>query len=406
MPKYRYNVQRSYLYLGVKMKKISQLPIKHLEVKNPTISLLVGAMCSLFIQQANAADVNTKVIVTGGLEYNSNPAMSGFQKDPVMVYTLAPNLLFDVKSDANLWYLDGLLTVQRNSNEKVLINREDPRLLAGWTHNYESGIFGVTASYAESSSLMSQLISSGAFTQTDNTQTTKQLAANWQHTINDRWSALSYAAYSDFNYSVKTATLLDYSVGEVKSKLTYENNEKLKTSIQAGYAQLSPNGIIKSTDNVFLNLGADYKINENFDIGGSAGVYNLSGRQSETDWLAGMFAGYAVEHMKYNFSLNRAIDTSGIGGFQVTDALKLGWIYDRTEQDRFGANYNLNKYRKDVTIGLDNVDYQEVSAYFQHDISSHWQARVNTAYRKLDSFVTKSNGTLVGFTVTYDQFGF
>ena len=52
------------------------------------------------------------------------------------------------------------------------------------------------------------------------------------------------------------------------------------------------------------------------------------------------------------------------------------------------------------------MDYQEVSAYFQHDISSHWQARVNTAYRKLDSFVTKSNGTLVGFTVTYDQFGF
>jgi outer membrane scaffolding protein for murein synthesis (MipA/OmpV family) len=302
--------------------------------------------------------------------------------------------------------VDGLLTVQRHSNENVLVDREDPRLLAGWTHNYESGIFGVTASYAENSSLVNQLISSGAFTQINNTQTTKQLAANWQHTINNRWVALTNAAYTEYSYSVQQATLLDYSVGEVKSKFTYENNEKLKTSIQASYAQLNPDGSTKSTDNADLAVGADYKINEHFEVGGDVGVFNLSGRQSETDWLAGMHAGYNVERMKYSFLINRTIDTSGIGGFQKADALKLGWVYDRTEKDRFGANYSFNKYRKDVTIGLDNVDYQEVSAYFQHDLSSHWQARVNTSYRKLDSIVTNANGTLVGFTITYDQYGF
>jgi hypothetical protein len=388
------------------MNKNIQVVIKYKKIEKSTISLLLASMFGLFLQPAHAADVNTKVIVTGGLEYSSNPALSGFQKDPVWIYTLAPNLLFDVKSDANLWYLDALLTVQRHSNENVLIDREDPRLLAGWTHNYVSGILGVTASYAENSSLMNQLISSGAFTQTDNTQKTKQLAANWQHTINSRWSALTNAAYTDYSYSVQQATLLDYTVSEVKSKLTYENNEKLKTSIQAGYAQLNPDGSVKSTDNANLIVGADYKINEYFDVGGLAGVYNLSGRQSETDWLAGIHAGYAVERMKYSFMLNRAIDTSGIGGFQIADTLKLGWVYDRTEKDRFGADYSLNKYRKDVTVGLDNVDYQEVGAYFQHDLTSHWQARVTAAYRKLDSIVTNANGTLVGFTITYDQYGF
>jgi hypothetical protein len=388
------------------MNKNIQVVIKYKKIEKSTISLLLASMFGLFLQPAHAADVNTKVIVTGGLEYSSNPALSGFQKDPVWIYTLAPNLLFDVKSDANLWYLDALLTVQRHSNENVLIDREDPRLLAGWTHNYVSGILGVTASYAENSSLMNQLISSGAFTQTNNTQKTKQLAANWQHTINSRWSALTNAAYTDYSYSVQQATLLDYTVSEVKSKLTYENNEKLKTSIQAGYAQLNPDGSVKSTDNANLIVGADYKINEYFDVGGLAGVYNLSGRQSETDWLAGIHAGYAVERMKYSFMLNRAIDTSGIGGFQIADTLKLGWVYDRTEKDRFGADYSLNKYRKDVTVGLDNVDYQEVGAYFQHDLTSHWQARVTAAYRKLDSIVTNANGTLVGFTITYDQYGF
>lgn len=400
-------MQCDFIYnLGVRMIKNIHAGIKHKKNEKSKINLLLASLFGLLVQQAHAAEVNTKVIVTSGIEYSSNPALSGFQKDPVWIYTVAPNLLFDVKSDANLWYFDGLLTVQRHSNENVLINREDPRLLAGWTHNYESGIFGVTASYAESSTLLNQLISSGTFTQTNNTQTTKQLASNWQHTINDRWSALTNVAYTDYRYSAQQATLLNYAVGEVKSKLTYENNEKLKTSIQAGYAQLNPDGIVKSTDNVNLAVGADYKINEYFDVGGEAGIYNLSGRQSETDWLGGMFVGYTVERMKYSFALNRGIDTSGIGGFQVSDALKLGWVYDRTEKDRLGVNYNFNRYEKDVTIGLDKVDYQEISGYFQRDLSSHWQARVNTIYRKLDSIVTNANETVVGFTIIYDQYGF
>jgi len=392
--------------MGFHMIKNTQATIKHKKNEKSKISLFLAGLFGLYLPQVHAAEVNTKVIVTGGLEYSSNPALSGFQKDPVWIYTLAPNLLFDVKSDANLWYLDGLLTVQRHSNENVLINREDPRLLAGWTHTYESGIFGVTASYAESSTLLSQLISSGAFTQTNNTQTTKQLAANWQQTINDRLSTLTNLAYTDYRYSVQQATVLNYSVGEIKSKLTYENNEKLNTSIQADYAQLNPDGVIKSTDNINVVVGADYKVNEHFDIGGSAGAYNLSGRQSDADWLAGVFAGYTIERAKYSFSLNRGIDTSGIGGFQVSDALKLGWVYDRNEIDRFGANYSFNRYQKDTTIGLDKVDYQEVSGYFQHDFSSHWQGRVNTTYRKLDSIVTNANETVVGFTVIYDQYGF
>lgn len=395
-----------YIYLGVKMNKNIQVAVKHKKNEKSKISLLLAGLFGLILQQAHAAEVNTKVIVTGGLEYSSNPALSGFQKDPVWIYTLAPNLLLDVKSDANLWYLDGLLTIKRHSNENVLINREDPRLLAGWTHNYESGIFGVTASYAESSTLLNQLISSGAFTQTNNTQTTKQLAANWQQTINDRLSALTNFSYSDYSYSVQQATLLNYSVGEVRSKLTYENTEKLNTSIHAGYAQIKPDGIMKSTDNLNLAVGADYKVNEYFNIGGDVGVYNLSGRQSDTDWLAGMFAGYTVERAKYSFALNRGIDTSGVGGFQISDALKLGWVYDRNEIDRFGANYNFNRYQKDATVGLDKVDYQEVSGYFQHDFSSHWQGRANATYRKLDSIVTNANETVVGFTVIYDQYGF
>jgi hypothetical protein len=118
------------------MIKNIQVATKHKKSEKSKISLLLASLFGLLLQQAHAAEVNTKVIVTGGLEYSSNPALSGSQKVPVWIYTLAPNLLFDVKSDDNLWYLDGLLTVQRHSNENVLINREDPRLRAGWTHNY------------------------------------------------------------------------------------------------------------------------------------------------------------------------------------------------------------------------------------------------------------------------------
>ncbi len=389
------------------MKKKIELPSGHRKIKKKALNFLASITSVFFVSQLHAADVETKIGVTGGVAYDSNPAMTSSHKDPVWIFTLAPNLQLNIKDDVNLWYLDGALSVQRHSNEMVLVNREDPRVVAGWTHTYESGLLGAKASYMKNSSLINQLVSAGVFTQTNNTETSKELAANWQQSISSRWNVLTDAFYRQYEYSVITpGGLISYNVADIRSKLSYENSEKLITHAQVGYEQVSPNTTFGNTDKVHLIMSADYKFNDDFDYTARAGVYNLSGRQSNTDWTGGIVVNYTNERMKYSLGLNRDNDPSGLGGFQTSDSLKLGWGYVRSERDHFGVDYSLSKYRKNATIGLGAVDYQQITGFYERSLSSNLQANLSASYKKINTNTTNGDGSYIGVTFVYDKFIF
>ena len=389
------------------MKIEKQLPNRHLRNKKSALQLLTGVTFVLLLPQAYSAEFTTKATITAGVEYDSNPAMTNGQKNPVLIYSLNPDLLLDVKEESNQWYLDASLMDQRYSNEKVLVNRDDPKLVAGFNHTYESGLIGIKASYWEASSVLDQLTTTGILSQVNNTERNQLLAVNWQQTINSRWSALTNAAYHSTRYSIASPfSLSGYEFDEIGSKLTYANNDQLDTYAQLGYAFLNPDLNFESTNKVNLMVGTDYKINENLKLNASAGIYNLSGRQTDTSWEGDVSAIYTGEHIHYSAGLNRGIAPTGLGGFQKSNALKLGLAYNRTEYDRFEADYAVTRYIKDASIiGLDKVDYQQVSAFYERDLSIHWKARISATYRILES-TARSNGSLIGATLSYDTLSF
>jgi len=388
----------------VKIKNI--LPVRHLKNKSK-LKILTGLSFALLLPQAHSDEFTTKATLTGGIEYNSNPAMTNAQKNPVWIYSFVPNLFLEDKNEINDWYLDGSLSVQRHSDQKVLVDRNDPSLAVGWNHTYESGLFGIKASYMESSSYLAQITSTGEFSQINNTQKDQILAAKWQQTINSKWSVLTNASYRDTTYSeFMPNSLVNYNYEDVDPKLIYSNNEKLDTFVQVGYAHMDPSANLASTDKTRLMLGADYKVNENLKLNASAGVYNLSGRESDTDWEGGVLVDYTAERIHYNAGLSKGVAPSGLGGFQTSDSFKLGLVYDRTEFDRFGANYSYDRYIKNTSIfGLDGVDYQQASAFYERDLSNHWKARLTASYRRLDA-TSSSNGNLIGATLSYDTLSF
>jgi hypothetical protein len=313
----------------------------------------------------------------------------------------------EATDEVNRWFFDGAVNVQRQSNEKVLIDREDPKLSAGWDRTYESGVFGIKANYFESSSRLDELKTTGVFTRTDNTEKTKELLANWMHAINARWSVNTDVAYHDISYSASTSSLGNYNLSEIAPKLTYANSEKLSTNVLLGYAHLNPDKNFESTDMVRLMLGADYKVNENFNIGARAGVYDLSGRQSDNDWEAGAIAEYTKERSVYRAELFRAISPSGFGGFQKADSLKLGWVFHVSEYSKIAADYSLNKYKKDTSVDLTKLDYQQLGAFYERSLSNHWQTRFSVAHRQLtDSSGSDSQSNIIGATLVYDTLNF
>jgi len=387
----------------VKVK--SNLP-KQYRNNNSTLKLLAGITFILLAPHVNAAEVTKKAILTGGVTYDSNPALTSSVEHSVFTYSLAPQLLVDVNDEANKWYLDASVLVERHSTETVLINREDPRLTVGWDRTYESGMFGIKAGYKENSSLDQTLRTTGIFTQVDNTEKTKEVSAKWQQTINSRLSILTDAAYDDISFT-KPGSLFGYQLSEIGAKLTYETTETLNTYGQLGYSHFSTDNIFGNTDLTHLGLGADFKVNEHFNIGARAGANNLSGAQSRTNWDAGLKGDFTAEKMVYSAALSRGeMSPSVAGGFQETDSIVLGWLYNISDNGKLGADFSFNKYKQDSHINLPKENYRQFGAYYERNLTIHWQTRVSAYRRELDASNSNSSANVLGVTLAYDTLSF
>ncbi len=367
------------------------------------LRLLLAVVCISLTPIVNAADVEKRILVTSGVEYDSNPQMSEINKDPVWVYRLFPQLKLDILDDLNRWYVDAGLEILRHSNEKAVVNQDNPKLTGGWNRSYESGMFGINAGYQEASARNAELNNTGLFTNLKNVQTTKSLGANWQHRIASRWSVLTEVAHSDFEFS-EAGLLEDYKLSGLKSKLSYENSDKLTTYALLGYSVYDPD-VNKTSYLARAGIGADYQLSEQLTILSRASLYKLSGRQSDSDWEAGLKAEYTTGKSLYSASLARNVEDSGLG-FRVVDSARLGGQYSFTERDRIGADYSFDQYKKDSSLFLDKLDTQTLGLFYVRDISEHWFARVYANHRELDFSGSNPKGNSIGVTLVFDTLNF
>lgn len=393
------------LYSEAVMKIENLLPIWHQNYNKSTWQALIGFTFCLMLSQVNAAVVTKDIIVGMGVTHDSNPAMAEFNKEPVWIYTIAPQFKLDATSGVNLWYLDAALLIQRHSNEKVLVNREDPKVAIGWDRTYERGLFGLKADYIESSARADELKATGVFVQADNTEKIKVLSAKWLHDIDPKWSVLTEGAYRDVTFTLP-GSLESYQLGNFNSKLTYANTEKLDTYVQVGYFHYMPDKIYDNTNFYRLDIGANYQLKEKLSLGVHGGPYHITGRQSDSGWEAGVTANYAQDRMTYTAGLSRSLGAGGIGGFQTRDVLDVTWSFDISNIDRMGAGYSITKTRKDASINTENIDYQDIGAFYERDLSNHWKSRFSAGLRDIDGPATQSQGNIIGVTLVYDTLSF
>lgn len=381
-----------------------QLSVWFREKNLKKLHLLVGAVCATMACATNAADFEKKISMVASVEHDSNPAMSDSGKDPVWIYSLVPQVQLGLRDDVNFWHLDAALLLQRHSNETVLVDREDPSISLGWDRSYESGSFGIKADYQETSARVAELNNTGEFKNIKNTQKNKVLGAKWQHTIAPRWSVLTEAGYSDVSFSAKSS-LDDYALSEIRSKLAYENTEKLTTNLTVGYVKLNPDAISEDTDIGHLLIGADYLFSEELSIISKLGLYDLSGRQSDADWQGALRAEYATGSSLFSAGISRELLPGGVGVRKI-DALKLAGRYNISDRNWIGAEYSFDQFKKDNSIFVDKLNTQTLSAFYERTISDHWQARLVASHKRLDYTGNHPQGNVIGFTIVYDTLDF
>lgn len=372
-------------------------------IKGHTLKFAVGVACALMTAAVSAADIEKRFIVTSGIEHDSNPQMSETDKNPVWIFSLLPQLQLDVKDDLNRWYADIGLLILQHSNQKSVANQENPRLSMGWDRAYESGVFGLKAGYSETTARNAELNNTGTFSNSKNKQTTQTIGANWQHRIASRWSVLSDVNYTDVKYS-EAGILDDYTIVAVKSKLSYENSEKLTSYALLGYSQYEPDQN-KTTYLTRGVVGFDYQLSEEITISPRAGIYNLSGRQSESDWEAGLKAEYTTPKALHNITVARSIEDSGLG-FRLVDSVRLGSQYSLTERDRIGIDYTFDQFKKDSDLNVSKLDAQSLGVFYSRSISEHWMAKAYVTHRELEFSDSNPKANVIGVTLVYDTLSF
>ncbi len=300
------------------------------------------------------------------------------------------------------------MQVQRNSNEEILADREDPRLAVGWSRTYESGIYGVYANYSQFVSRAAEIIATGVFAgnlDDESTQRNTTFGGRWQHAIAPRWSVLTSGEY------IKTAfsggvNLVDFDLADVRSRLNYEFTDRLDTYLQLGYSKITPDDTFDATKLARFALGANYLLSEAVTVSSRAGMYRTTGAQSDTDWEAGVQLGYDVGRMRYVAEVNREVVGSSIGAFQKSDTFRLGWLFDRSEIDRFQVNYRLVKFKEDEQGLLPENQFQEINGLYERTLGGNWRGQANLIFREQSRTGFRSDGNVVGVTLIYDGISF
>lgn len=330
------------------------------------------------------------------LEYDTNPTLTSVNSSAIWRLSVTPRYTLNAYNGPNIWTVGAAINLQRSSDKVVSQDREDPTFNAAWKHEYALGSYGINASYAQSSSRVSELKSTGLVFN-DGTSLNQNIGANYSRNFSDRVTFSVSGAYIEQTFSGQSAGLTNYTNQSITPNISYTWNEKLSTYLQGSYTRYKPSSGV-SSDLVSAVIGAMYKPSEKLDLSVNGGLNQTSGLSSDTNFQGGMTASYASsERRTYTASYARSASASGIGRIIQSDALSAGVVYTLNDFDSLGATYSYYK-----SSDVNQFEFQQLSIFGSRDLSADWQARLTYSHKMSASNISNADGDVLGLSLIYN----
>jgi hypothetical protein len=330
------------------------------------------------------------------LEYDTNPALTTVNPTAIWRLSVIPRYTLNAYSGPNIWTVGAALNLQRSSDQIVSKDREDPTFNAAWKHDYALGTYGINASYAQASSRVSELKSTGLVFN-DGTSLNQNIGANYSRSFSDRITFSIIGAYIEQTFSGQSAGLSNYTNQTITPNISYTWNEKLSTYLQGSYTQYRPSTGV-SSDLVSAVIGAVYKPSEKLDLSMNGGLNQTSGLISATNFQGGMTATYvATERRTYTATYSRSASASGVGRIIQSDVLSAGVLYSLNDIDSLGASYSYYK-----SSDINQFEFQQLSMFGSRDLSADWQARLTYSHKMSTSNISNADGDVLGLSLVYN----
>ena len=347
--------------------------------------------------QAEAQVVLQRVSVPLSIEFDSNPTFSKNDKQSIWRYTAAPTYSISAVDDLNRWYTNIGFSIQRSSNKSISVDREDPNLVLGWNRTLEKGNFSLVANYNENSTRTTELRTTGLINQ-DITATTKSIEAVWLRELTDRLNFSLNAGLVKNSYDSPSFT--GYNTKSIGSSLSYQVSEKLVTFVNLGYEKYktdstSTQNSQSSRNSQNYNAGFNYIVSPQLDFSLLAGFNRTSSAGSAKIGRASF--NYQAERHLLRGALARDVSPTGLGDFQETDRLSLGYSYNLSEKSNIGTEYTLQKNNS-----LNSNETTYLSNFYSRNFSDRWAMRVSLDLRRIKDTVQTVNGEIAGLTFIYN----
>lgn len=350
-----------------------------------------------FAGMVQASTWQSSVVLPATVEYDSNPLLLTSGEEGVTRTIIAPDYSLVGTFDRDQLRLGLGVRVLRSSDRDIIDNREDPNVSLGWQRETETGGYGLTAQYNESSTLSSAVQDTGVVTTTDGTQKMYVLAGNWRRALTERSTLSNETRYSSATYDIDTLTGYD----ELSSNLiwTYAWSERTDVYTGVGAKRYEPDDdTLASASNSYSPVvGLKYQFSERLQGDVHVGVNEVSGDDGGRRGEGGLSLNYRGERVDASLSAERSTVASAEGGFSEIDSVRGEWGYALSEVSRVG----LDAAWQDSKGQTPNT-FQSYGAWASRELSPFCDLRLSLMYKeRQQDGLSDAVGTIIGMTLTY-----
>ena len=359
------------------------------------LSCLLGSVFS--VSWAQAASWQGSLSMPATVEHDSNPRLEADQSEAVTRTTLTPDYRLERTSGLDVLSVGLGGQIQRSSDQRILADREDPRLNLGWQRETETGALGSSWRYEESSTLAA-LDETGVET-SDGTRKKHALSGFWRTQANARSTLSNTLTYNTVSYD--DTTLHDYEDLSLNFDIDYALTARWVPFTGFTVSRYIPadDSAEQASTNYKPVAGVRLALSETWDAELQAGHDVASSDEYEGGWQGGVSINYSGERALLSLGAERTTTTSGEGGFVEVEQLHGTWSYALSERSSAG----LGATWRDSKGAQPNV-FSQVDAWLSHELSSSWQTRLSVAYKqRSEDYVADASASVIGLTFIYSH---
>jgi hypothetical protein len=362
--------------------------------------ILTGSLGALLPVPANSAMFQHGFSVGLNSDYDSNPTLSATAPESIWRFSASPSYTLSRNTGPDTLNARLGLAIERSSNERLSADRQDPTLSLAWTRELTTGSFGVSASYAEASTRVTEFQNNGLVT-ADGNKITQSLSLNWSRSLDERRTLSLSAGQTGVSY--QGGTLTDYSTLSTSATLSDTWNERIAPYLRFSASHYVPdsgstNSGSTNSDSFDLMAGVNLTRTDRLSLDMSAGFNQTVAQTDQSGWQGSFKLNYALDDRSaVSFDLSRSVASSGIGGFTESDQLNAHWNTALSDQQNIGADLS---WRKSQSAGTG--DSRQISLWGSRSLNDLWSLRVQYLYKQSEgNGLADATGSVLTLSLSY-----